>query len=728
MEGKRPRAARPSAGQAKRPHAVWVQVVLFLVLSILFSAVPAALGLAADKSTMGSALTLAWYGLFPPVLFFLAGWRFYRRESNWLRFLGRVWLGVGLWFVVQLVAERLAGGSLVFKLLSLPAVLVGSSGFAAGSCAFLGGGLLLLLAGSYSPWAKKGGGGKAADAGVEATAPSEAGTPPAGPSCPAGLRLVRAVRLAVTILTAVLLAAIPALVVWSSVPGTPGPLAAAPPPPSGDEIFSYVSDIYGFGARRTGSPAALATADYIVSRLQQFGFTDITVETLMFDYWEPRLWQLSVDDGTGARDLECFFVPYSGPTSPEGVTADLVYVGAGRPEDWAGKDLAGKIALVDLPPLEVAWDQLKIFGYLAYDPGGAAKGWSRPYPIGWMMHYLDIYPALEKAGVAGIVGVLNGYPDMGPLTYYAPYDGELRKVPSLYVRQSDGERLKQALEAGHVGARMILQASVAKGRGEAPLIYGVLPGRSQTNLIVHSHYDSPWASGVEDSSGAGMVLALARYYAGLPVAERPRTMVFLFTGSHMIGAPTNPFFIANHKSDLMAHNLFDIAIEHVADDYPYNDEQATARGTFVTENPVVAGLFARSVTRVGLTRTLIFPTGTPLGVPTDAGPFHDAGYSVVSLISGPVYLFDQVDTLDRVVRQDLGPIAAVYVDFIARLNQVPDGLLRFKVNGLAIWLLALAFTPLGLAGYLAGKASPDVSRGGGTPLSSRTAVSTGSAQ
>ncbi len=55
----------------------------------------------------------------------------------------------------------------------------------------------------------------------------------------------------------------------------------------------------------------------------------------------------------------------------------------------------------------------------------------------------------------------------------------------------------------------------------------------------------------------------------------------------------------------------------MADDFPYNDEEAAARGTFVTENPVVASVLARSVTR-GLTRTLIFPIGTPLRVPGEA--------------------------------------------------------------------------------------------------------------
>lgn len=575
----------------------------------------------------------------------------------------------------------LAGKSLIFQLLALPAVLAGGRGFGLGTALFLGGGLVLLLAGAYG-WKNR----------------------PAAP-----FKVGRGARAAVAAVFVALLLAVPVLVIWSSVPGAAAQPASAQGPPSEDEIWGYISDVYGFGARRTGTPAALATSDYLVSRLQEFGFDDVKVESLKFDYWEPRRWKLSVDEGAGARDLECCFVPYSGPTGPDGVSAGVVYVGSGRPAEWAGQDLAGKVALVDLQPIEVVWDQLKIFSYLAYDPAGTAKGQSRPYPIGWMMNYLDVYPALEKAGVTGIIGVMRGYPDMGPLAYYAPYDGTLRPVPSLYIREGEGDKLKQALETGKVTATVTLEAEVARGGGEARVVYGVLPGRSQSNVIIHSHYDSPWASGVEDSSGTGMVLALARYYAGMPAEARERTMVFLFTGAHMIGAPTNPAFIEAHGKDIMASNLFDIAIEHIADDFPYDDAQATSRGTFVSENPVAASLFSRAVVTEGLARTLVFPTGTPLGVPTDAGPFFEAGYQIVSLISGPVYLFDEVDTLDRVVKGDLGPIARTYIDFVGRLDRVPDLLLRFRLGGLTLLVLIL-LSALGVLGYSARPASSRTSQ------------------
>jgi hypothetical protein len=68
---------------------------------------------------------------------------------------------------------------------------------------------------------------------------------------------------------------------------------------------------------------------------------------------------------------------------------------------------------------------------------------------------------------------------------------------------------------------------------------------------------------------------------------------------------------------------------------------------FMTENPVAVSLLATVVQQHNTTRTLVFPTGTPLGVPTDAGQYQRDGVPVASLISGPTWLFDDDDTLRK---------------------------------------------------------------------------------
>ena len=194
-----------------------------------------------------------------------------------------------------------------------------------------------------------------------------------------------------------------------------------------------------------------------------------------------------------------------------------------------------------------------------------------------------------------------------------------------------------------------------------------------------------------------MVLGLARYYAELPADQREHTMVFHFGGTHMIGARANTAFMQAHTDDVMSKLVVDIAIEHIADDY--NPPAAPAglvepRGNFIFENPVMVSALAGSVAKHESYRTLLFPTGTPLGVPTDAGMFALAGYPVSSLISGPVWLFDDDDTLDRVAADELAPLSAMYIDFIGRLGRVADPLLRFNLNIWAVIVTAVVLVPL----------------------------------
>lgn len=195
-----------------------------------------------------------------------------------------------------------------------------------------------------------------------------------------------------------------------------------------------------------------------------------------------------------------------------------------------------------------------------------------------------------------------------------------------------------------------------------------------------------------------MVLSLARYYSQVPPEELDRTLVFLLTGSHFVGEPSNEDFIERHGEGILANTISIMCIEHIADNWPYSD-YVEARGVFFKENPVAISLYAGLVPRHGLYGTLLFPTVTPLGVPTDAGPFSRAGFPVASLISGPVYLFDVADTLERVAHDQLVPIAKLHIDFIENLNRYPDFMLRFNINTLAILLTALLFSPLITIGF-----------------------------
>ena len=80
------------------------------------------------------------------MLFLLLARLLCHKEPHWLSFAGRAWIGVGLWFLVQYILLALSGTSIIVKLLTLPAMTAGNSGFLAGTIMFLLGGVALAIA------------------------------------------------------------------------------------------------------------------------------------------------------------------------------------------------------------------------------------------------------------------------------------------------------------------------------------------------------------------------------------------------------------------------------------------------------------------------------------------------------------------------------------------------------------------------------------------------------
>ncbi len=648
--------------QPRSSRSLFWQVVLFLILSFLFSALPFLFALLLDKSSLPLAILTAWYAVFPPLILLLVAWLLYHNEPNWASIAGRLAVSVGIWFSLQALLAALVEVHLLVRLFALPSTLAGGQGYILGTLVFLVGGVALWIAGVRT-------GGKpqvTADRGVFAAS--------------------AAAYLALAILAPIL-----AIILTNPNPDPAG----NPQPPTQQEVFDYISDVYNLGIRRPGWPATAQAKDYLVSQLETFGFEDLHVEPSTFDLWKENAWSLTVDPDADSWQPETYFYPYTGPTPPSGVEAELVYVSEPSAESFAAADVQGKIAVVDLPATNIGWDQMKIFTFIAYDPDETASGWSHPYPIGWPV--LKAYDLAVEHGAVGLVSILSEYPEIGKFATYLPYDGEIRPLPSLYVRDEDGQRLVDRIKAGATPARLALDATITKGGGDAWTVYGVLPGQRDDIIMVHTHYDAPWRSGIEDSSGVGMVLGLARYYAQVPAEQREYTMVFFFGGTHMIGARGNDAFMQGHADDILSRLVVDIAIEHIGDDYnPPNPYAGLVepRGNFIVENPVMVTMLANAAASHNIYRLLLFPTGTPLGVPTDAGMFARAGYPVSSLISGPVYLFDDDDTLERVAIGELAPLSAMYIDFIGRMEKVAAPLLRFNLNLLTVIFTAALLVPL----------------------------------
>jgi hypothetical protein len=72
-----------------------------------------------------------------------------------------------------------------------------------------------------------------------------------------------------------------------------------------------------------------------------------------------------------------------------------------------------------------------------------------------------------------------------------------------------------------------------------------------------------------------------------------------------------------------------------------------------------------------LERSLIVPPDVFGPMPTsDGGPFHLAGVPLVNFLTAPFYLFDAMDTLDKIHRPSLVPLTRAAIRIIASTKGV----------------------------------------------------------
>jgi hypothetical protein len=215
-------------------------------------------------------------------------------------------------------------------------------------------------------------------------------------------------------------------------------------------------------------------------------------------------------------------------------------------------------------------------------------------------------------------------------------------------------------------------------------VVGELPGVGDDTVVIGSHHDGPWASAVEDASGIALVMAQATYWAQLPRAERPHRLVFLLSAGHMHGGAGTRAFIAAHRAEL-ARIVLEIHLEHAAEEWTARDGAVVptgrpeARWWFTSCLPRLEAAVRAAIETEHLDRSFVVPPTVFGSHPTtDGGFFHLDGVPLVNLLTAPFYLFDAMDTLDKIHRPSLVPITRAAVRIIESTTGVSSAEMRAK--------------------------------------------------
>lgn len=278
--------------------------------------------------------------------------------------------------------------------------------------------------------------------------------------------------------------------------------------------------------------------DLVADTLRSFGIEDVRQDEfpIRTPQWLPTLNELTITTSSELTEPHTFtdaITPFpSGQTLSEGIEAEVIYVGQGSSAELSGRDLAGKIVLLQADfsgggPMyssaRTAYSRIATGKYGM--PAGVIAWWTLP----------------GAKQIATRVGAMGGGDSVGTA------------LPWISLGYDDGLYLRKLLDrAEHeqpLKIKMCVQGEMEDGTVRSSSnVYGFIPGSSGKYVVMTFHSDS-YFYGLHDNAGtAAMVMAAAKHYAARPIEERGHGLLILSVGDHEhpgVGA-TDLFIDQNH--------------------------------------------------------------------------------------------------------------------------------------------------------------------------------------
>ncbi len=451
--------------------------------------------------------------------------------------------------------------------------------------------------------------------------------------------------------------------------------------PTQDQLRTWMQEEEDFGVRSTGSPSHEAYIDLLAGQLATAGVSDVHREPFTVDRWIPASWSLDVIGGASVPVAGP--VPFSGETPAAGVTGPLVSVSA----DPAPGSLTGKIAVIDVPVPDITAAQFYANAAYVHDPNLTMTP-AYPYKRTWIGPLLTtarLVSAAKTAGAVGFIGVLDLPADFAS-GLYVPFSGEVQGLPGLYLDRDRGRDLRQTIRSGPASARLVL--TVSRETATTGNLVGTIPGLSDETIILLSHTDG--TSALWDNGPAG-ILAIASYFAAIPLQCRPRTIEVVLTSGHLYGAKGAGEYIAAHDANRLEDTVAVLTLEHFGatewlegtDGRHHPTGQPEPAGLYVSESTALLQEGIALAQRETLERTFVshawFPRTAPKPSPSFPGEgskYHMAGVPALNYVTGPTYLLSSVATMDKIDFALAYRVVRGFTQLTQNVGTIPAELLR----------------------------------------------------
>lgn len=235
------------------------------------------------------------------------------------------------------------------------------------------------------------------------------------------------------------------------------------------------------GYRTAGSEAEFQTGEMLLEEMKRIGLSHVEKDRITVDGWEFKKAALTFMSEDGAeRTIQLGAYQTTLVTDGQEECA-LMYLGKGTEQDYAGKDVSGKLVLVDINQRDEWWIN---------------------YPV---------YQAHLEGAKALIAVQCGGYGEIGDEALNAQDIAGPEDAPAFSISRKDAAELKRLLE-GRDEILVRLEADTRVARNCTTYnIRGCIPGKHPDRMVLLSaHYDSYFSGFQDDNTAVAMMLGIGK--------------------------------------------------------------------------------------------------------------------------------------------------------------------------------------------------------------------------
>ncbi|MDQ8031410.1 M28 family peptidase [Bordetella genomosp. 1] len=355
-------------------------------------------------------------------------------------------------------------------------------------------------------------------------------------------------------------------------------------------LMNDFETICAFGGRMSGSGQDDAAMAWALARLRPVA-PQVSQVHVPYDGW--RCLEASLTLAGAALPVRALLRSESTPD--QGLEADVIDVGQGRPDDFArvGEAVRGKIALV-----------------------------RHEFPFtGDHVHRRRKYDMAVQAGAAGFL-IANNVPGQGVLSGSSGRPRGGAGIPAAYTDHESAQRLSAACAQGQARVRLVLRGEELP---EAKASVGIaeIPGGRDGVIVISAHMDGHdlGTSALDNATGVATALAAARALADRVGPNTPSLRICFFCAEEW-ALTGSARYLADMDPAERARIKFDINLDTVA-----GDMSLTA---LISEFPALE----RVVSKAGASAGVPVGTWLPLMPNSDHANFARHGIPALRLTAG----------------------------------------------------------------------------------------------